>query len=132
MLFDFSIVSHVFSLWIANTDASVMQNNFVDFQNMMSFLYSEKCSRQFVRHIIENIEYYTLNSTWNSDTGVTPNELVLGGYGDSELAMIAKDPAVEEGIQLEVSSYARELEQAQFELLRRYQSCTKRSGFRLY
>ena len=60
-----------------------------------------------------------LNNTWNSDTGVTPNELVLGGYGDSELAMIAKDPALEEGIQLEACSYARELEQAQFELLRR-------------
>ena len=60
-----------------------------------------------------------LNNTWNSDTGVTPNELVLGGYGDSELAMIAKDPAFEEGIQLEACSYARELEQAQCERLRR-------------
>ena len=57
MLFDFSIVSHVFSLWIANKDVSVMQTNFVDFQNMMSFIYSEQCRRKFVRHIIEDIEY---------------------------------------------------------------------------
>jgi hypothetical protein len=57
MLFDCSIVSHVFSLWIANKDVSVMQTNFVDFQNMMSFIYSEQCRRKFVRHIIEDIEY---------------------------------------------------------------------------
>lgn len=60
-----------------------------------------------------------LNNTWNSDTGCTPNELVLGGYGDSELAMIGSDPAFEEGIQVQSCNYARELEQAQFELLRR-------------
>jgi hypothetical protein len=60
-----------------------------------------------------------LNNTWNSDTGCTPNELVLGGYGDSELAMIAHDPAFEEGLSVEPSSYARELEEAQFEILRR-------------
>lgn len=60
-----------------------------------------------------------LNNTWNSDTGCTPNELVLGGYGDSELAMIGSDPAFDEGIQVQSCDYARELEQAQFELLRR-------------
>jgi hypothetical protein len=60
-----------------------------------------------------------LNNTWNSDTGCTPNELVLGGYGDSESAMIDKDPAFDEGMQVESCSYARELEQTQFELLRR-------------
>lgn len=60
-----------------------------------------------------------LNNTWNSDTGCTPNELVLGGYGDSELAMVARDPAFEEGLRVEPSMYARELEEAQFEILRR-------------
>jgi superfamily II DNA helicase RecQ len=56
MFFDCSAVSHVFSLWIGNKDPSVMQKNFVDFQSMMSFIYSEKCRRKFVRHIIEGIE----------------------------------------------------------------------------
>ena len=56
MFFDCSAVSHVFSLWIGNKDPSVMQKNFADFQSMMSFIYSEKCRRKFVRHIIEGIE----------------------------------------------------------------------------
>jgi hypothetical protein len=60
-----------------------------------------------------------LNNTWNSDTGCTPNELVFGGYGDSELAMVSKDPAFEEGSSVNAVGYARELEEAQFELLRR-------------
>ncbi len=68
MLFDHSVVSHVFSLWIGNKDPSVMQKNFVDFQSMMSFIYSEKCRRKFVRHIIEGIEYSaSLASDCNCD-----------------------------------------------------------------
>jgi hypothetical protein len=60
-----------------------------------------------------------LNNTINSDTGCTPNELVLGGYGDTETSMYAKDPALGEGTKVEASEFAKELEEAQFEMLRK-------------
>ena len=60
-----------------------------------------------------------LNNTVHSDLGCTPNELVLGGYGDSDTAIYSIDPALEEGVAIEASEYAKELEQAQFEILRR-------------
>jgi hypothetical protein len=60
-----------------------------------------------------------LNNSVHSDTGCTPNELLFGGYGDTELAMYAEDPASMEGEQVDASGFARELEEAQFEMLRR-------------
>lgn len=60
-----------------------------------------------------------LNNTVNSDTGCTPNELVFGGYGDTERMMFTEDPAIREGESEGASGYARELEEAQFEMLRR-------------
>ena len=47
----------------------------------------------------------------------TPNELLLGGYGDSDIAMFQDDPAVGEGERVMVGQYAQELEEAQFRLL---------------
>jgi hypothetical protein len=49
----------------------------------------------------------------------TPNELLLGGYGDSDMAMFQEDPAVGEGEEVAASAYARELEEIQFQLLAR-------------
>jgi hypothetical protein len=60
-----------------------------------------------------------LNNTWNSDTGCTPNELLLGGYGDSELAMVDMDPAIGDWSEVNAATLVKELEQAQFEILRR-------------
>ena len=60
-----------------------------------------------------------LNNTVHSDTGCTPNELVFGGYGDTELSIYGHEPALEEGMVVGASSFARELEEAQFEILRR-------------
>jgi hypothetical protein len=47
----------------------------------------------------------------------TPNELLLGGYGDSEIAMFQNDPAVGEGELALAGGYAQELEEAQFRFL---------------
>jgi hypothetical protein len=47
----------------------------------------------------------------------TPNELLLGGYGDSDIAMFQSDPAVGEGEAVPVGGYVHELEEAQFRLL---------------
>jgi hypothetical protein len=38
-----------------------------------------------------------LNNTVHGDLMCTPNELLLGGYGDSDMAMFQADPAVGEG-----------------------------------
>jgi hypothetical protein len=45
--------------------------------------------------------------------------LVFGGYGDTELSIYGHEPALEEGMVVGASSFARELEEAQFEILRR-------------
>jgi hypothetical protein len=60
-----------------------------------------------------------LNNTVCSDTGCTPNELIMGGYGDTDLSLIDNDPPRAEGEVVRASDYARELEEAQFVLLRR-------------
>jgi hypothetical protein len=60
-----------------------------------------------------------LNNTVSSDTGCTPNELIMGGYGDTDLSMFDSDPARAEGETIGAADYARELEEAQFVLLRR-------------
>ncbi len=60
-----------------------------------------------------------LNNTMHSSIGCTPNDLVMGGYGDTELSMFAHDPVTREGEIMEASNYVRELEDAQFELMRR-------------
>ena len=38
-----------------------------------------------------------LNNTLHSDTGCTPNELIYGGYGDTEASMFVEDLVQEEG-----------------------------------
>jgi len=58
-----------------------------------------------------------LNNTVHGDIMATPNELLLGGYGDSEMAMFQEDPAVAEGEEVAPGAYAQELEEAQFKLL---------------
>ena len=60
-----------------------------------------------------------LNNTVHGDLMATPNELLLGGYGDSDMAMFQEDPAVGEGEEVSASAYARELEEMQFQLLTR-------------
>jgi hypothetical protein len=60
-----------------------------------------------------------LNNTVHSDLMATPNELLLGGYGDSDMAMFQEDPAVGEGDEVMAGEYARELEEMQFQLLTR-------------
>ena len=60
-----------------------------------------------------------LNNTVHGDLMATPNELLLGGYGDSDMAMFQDDPAVGEGEIVAASDYARELEEMQFQLLAR-------------
>ena len=49
-----------------------------------------------------------LNNTVHGDLMATPNELLLGGYGDSDLAMFQEDPAVGEGEEVVAGAYARE------------------------
>jgi RecQ family ATP-dependent DNA helicase len=56
MLFHPSNIAQCFSLWVANKNAQIMMQNFEDFQNMMSFIYSSKCRRKFVRKVLENID----------------------------------------------------------------------------
>ncbi len=58
-----------------------------------------------------------LNNTVHGDLMCTPNELLLGGYGDSDMAMFQEDPAMGEGEEVSVGGYVRELEEAQFKLL---------------
>ena len=60
-----------------------------------------------------------LNNTVNWETGVTPNELLYGGYADTELALFEEHPAVGEGTAVPGWVFARELEAAQWELLKR-------------
>ena len=60
-----------------------------------------------------------LNNTVHSDTGCTPNELIYGGYGDTEASMFVDDLVHEEGETMAGWQYAKELEEAQFEILRR-------------
>ena len=58
-----------------------------------------------------------LNNTVHGDLMCTPNELLLGGYGDSEMAMFQSDPAVGEGETTAAGGYVHELEEAQFRIL---------------
>ena len=60
-----------------------------------------------------------LNNTIHSDTGCTPNELIYGGYGDTEASMFVEDLVHEEGEAIAGWLYAKELEEAQFDILRR-------------
>lgn len=60
-----------------------------------------------------------LNNTINSDTGCTPNELIYGGYGDTEASMFVEELVQEEGETMAGWLYAKELEEAQFDILRR-------------
>jgi hypothetical protein len=58
-----------------------------------------------------------LNNTVHGDLMCTPNELLLGSYGDRDMAMFQNDPAVGEGDTIPVGGYIHELEEAQFRLL---------------
>lgn len=58
-----------------------------------------------------------LNNTVHGDLMCTPNELLLGGYGDSDMAMFQADPAVGEGEAAMAGPYVQKLEEAQFRLL---------------
>lgn len=60
-----------------------------------------------------------VNNTVNWETGVTPNELLYGGYGDTELSLSIYDPAPGEGESVPGWLFVRELEEAQWELLQR-------------
>ena len=60
-----------------------------------------------------------LNNTVHSDTGCTANELIYGGYGDTEASMFVDDLVQEEGEAMAGWIYAKELEEAQFEILRK-------------
>ena len=68
MLFHPGKISQCFSLWVADKSESVMQQNFVEFQSMMSFIYSSKCRRKFVRKMLEDVdETEPLGSNCNCD-----------------------------------------------------------------
>jgi hypothetical protein len=60
-----------------------------------------------------------VNNTVNWETGVTPNEMLYGGYADTELSLFDDHPAMGEGNSVPGWAFARELEEAQWELLRR-------------
>jgi hypothetical protein len=60
-----------------------------------------------------------LNNTVNSDTGCTPNELLYGGFGDTEASLFMEDLAREEGEPEAGWKFAKELEDLQFEILKR-------------
>jgi hypothetical protein len=60
-----------------------------------------------------------INNTVNWETGVTPNELLYGGFADTELSLFESHPAVGEGQAVPGWALAKELEEAQAELLRR-------------
>jgi len=68
MLFHPGKIAQCFSLWVADKSESVMQQNFVEFQRMMSFIYSSKCRRKFVRKMLEDVdEAEPLGSICNCD-----------------------------------------------------------------
>jgi hypothetical protein len=60
-----------------------------------------------------------VNNTVNWETGVSPNELLYGGYADTELSLFEEHRAFREGEAVSGWSFAQELEAAQWELLRR-------------
>ena len=60
-----------------------------------------------------------INNTVNWETGVTPNELLYGGFADTELSLFGSHPAVGAGQSVPGWALAKELEDAQAELLRR-------------
>jgi hypothetical protein len=60
-----------------------------------------------------------LNNTKNSDTGCTPNELLYGGFGDTEASLFMEDLVREEGEPEAGWKFAKELEDLQFEILKR-------------
>jgi transposase InsO family protein len=58
-----------------------------------------------------------LNNTVHGDLMCTPNELLLGGYSDSDMAMFQDDHAVGENEAVVAGEYVHELEETQFRLL---------------
>jgi hypothetical protein len=60
-----------------------------------------------------------LNNTVNSETGCTPNELLYGGLGDTEASLFMEDLVHEDGEPVAGWKFAKELEDLQFEILRR-------------
>lgn len=68
-----------------------------------------------------------LNNTVNSDTGCTPNELLYGGYGDTEASLFMEELVREEGEPEAGWRFAKELEDQQFEVLRRSEEHQQRS-----
>jgi hypothetical protein len=60
-----------------------------------------------------------VNNTVNWETGVTPNELLYGGFADTELSLFQEHPASNAGQSVPGWLYAKELDDAQAELLRR-------------
>lgn len=60
-----------------------------------------------------------VNNTFNWETGTTPNELLYGGYADTEMSLFEEHYALGEGESVPGWRYACELEEAQWMLLRR-------------
>jgi superfamily II DNA helicase RecQ len=68
MMFHPGKISQSFSLWVANKNPTIMQQNFVEFQDIMSFIYSSQCRRKFVRKMLEDVEdSVPLDSPCNCD-----------------------------------------------------------------
>jgi hypothetical protein len=60
-----------------------------------------------------------VNNSINWETGVTPNELLYGGYADTDLCLMGDHPALQQGQSTPGWRFAKELEDCQAELLRR-------------
>ena len=60
-----------------------------------------------------------INNSVNWETGVTPNELLYGGYADTDLCLMGDHPALQGGQTVPGWLFAKELEDCQAELLRR-------------
>ena len=60
-----------------------------------------------------------VNNTVNWETGMTPNEMLYGGYADTEMSLFEEHRAMGEGESVPGWVFAQELEEAQWELLKR-------------
>jgi RecQ family ATP-dependent DNA helicase len=56
MMFHPGKISQCFSLWVANKNSAQMNQNFKDYQDMMSFVYSSQCRRKYVRKLLEDVD----------------------------------------------------------------------------
>ena len=60
-----------------------------------------------------------VNNSINWETGVTPNELLHGGYADTDLCLMGDQPGPQQGQSTPGWKFAKELEDCQAEILRR-------------